>query len=312
VAVFTRSQWTAGAHPPHSRLPGVSVIISSRNRPSLLYDTVLSILEGAEIPAELVVIDQSDLSHPTLQKLRSIGGCELRYIWNPSAGVSRGRNAGIAAASHDVLAFTDDDVRVTPNWLSSLVGALIERGPATIVTGRVSAEDHRASHFVGAVQLGDAPVIYRGRVGVDVLASGNMAARREDLLAVGGFDVRLGPGTSFPAAEDSDLGFRLLEAGCAIVYEPRALLYHRAWRPIGDYLSIRWAYGQGKGAYYAKHLRVRDPHMLRRLLEQALRRTSRAMRWIWREPRRGIGELLFVIGLLEGFSEWLLTQRSAR
>ena len=291
---------------PPVLLAGVSVIISSRNRPDLLYQTVRSILDADELPAELVIIDQSDRPHDALEALQPPVGCEIRYRWAPSIGVSKGRNSGIATASHDLLAFTDDDVRVTTSWLGTLVRALIEQGPAAIVTGRVLSDGAGASHFAGALRVSDVPMTYSGKVDQDVLASGNMAAPRHAIVSVGGFDERLGPGASFPAAEDGDLGFRILEAGYTIVYVPEAVLYHRSWRPIGDYFGLRWAYGRGKGAYYAKHLRLRV------MVGQVPKRLSRAARSVWRQPRRGIGELVFITGMLQGFSEWLLTQRSER
>jgi cobaltochelatase CobN len=91
-----------------------------------------------------------------------------------------------------------------------------------------------------------------------------MAIRRETLREVGGWDERLGAGTSFPAAEDNDLGFRLLEAGYRIAYHPEAVAWHRAWRAERDYLPLRWAYGRGQGAYYAKHAALSDAYMVRR------------------------------------------------
>ena len=66
------------------------------------------------------------------------------------------------------------------------------------------------------------PAVYEGRIGTDVLAGGHMATFRSLLRTVGGFDERLGPGLNFPAAEDNDLGFRMLETGYRILYVPEA------------------------------------------------------------------------------------------
>src|SRR6266508_5812863 len=91
-------------------LPATSLIICSRNRPQLLAETVESVLIGDEVPAEIVIIDQSDERHPRLAMLRTDRNCELRYLWTHSAGISRGRNTGIRMAQHDILAITDDDM----------------------------------------------------------------------------------------------------------------------------------------------------------------------------------------------------------
>ena len=49
-------------------LPSTSLIIASRDRPELLADTVASVLKGDEVPAEIVIVDQSRVPHPTLSK----------------------------------------------------------------------------------------------------------------------------------------------------------------------------------------------------------------------------------------------------
>jgi GT2 family glycosyltransferase len=147
------------------------------------------------------------------------------------------------------------------------------------------------------------PALYAGRLNRDVLAGGNMAIRVGTLTAVGGFDERFGPGSRYPAAEDNDLGFRLLEAGFRVDYVPAATLEHRAWRPAGDYLPLRYAYGRGKGAFYVKHARASDLHMVRRLAADLLRRASRVPRYAL-HPRRAVGEIAYAAGVVRGALAW--------
>src|SRR3712207_2073952 len=93
-------------------LPPASLIICSRNRPQLLLETVESVLKGDEVPAELIIIDQSTTPHEILATLTTDRPCEIRYLWTQSVGVSEARNTGIAAARYEILALTDDDVFV--------------------------------------------------------------------------------------------------------------------------------------------------------------------------------------------------------
>jgi glycosyltransferase involved in cell wall biosynthesis len=95
-------------------LPAATLIICSRNRPQLLTETVASVLEGTEVPAELVIVDQSDQENYTLAELQSRREGEIRYIWVHTVGVGRARNTGITEAKYNILAITDDDVKVTP------------------------------------------------------------------------------------------------------------------------------------------------------------------------------------------------------
>src|SRR5262249_23176190 len=126
---------------------------------------------------------------------------------------------------------------------------------------------------------------------------------------VGGFDERLGPGTRLPAAEDNDLGLRLLEAGYRIRYVPEAVVEHRAWRGDGAYLPLRWRYARGQGAFYGKHLRWRDPFMRRRLVHAIRHRFGLCLASLRRDPRRALAHAVYLAGLLSGLVNWLLIER---
>ena len=282
----------------------VSVVISSRNRPRLLDDTVRSILGGDEIPAEIIVIDQSDVPEPPAC-CREPHPCPVRHVPSASRGVSGGRNAGAAIARHAVLVFTDDDMLVDGAWLGRLAAALLAAPYDTAATGRVIAGVADVpGGFVPALVEQVTAAVYSGRLPIDVLAGGNMAIHRDAFVAMGGFDVRLGPGSRCPAAEDNDLGFRLLEAGHRILYVPGAMLQHRAWRPLAEYIPLKHAYGRGKGGFYMKHANLHGLHMERRMIRDLGRRLIRALGRPWR-PRFAIGELAYAAGVLRGAAWWL-------
>ena len=109
--------YTTMTHDLSAGLPRTSLIICSRNRPKLLAQTVRSILKGDEVPTELIIIDQSADRHEELADLQSDHGCTIRYLWGQSVGISRARNAGIAASQYDILAMTDDDIISGTAWL---------------------------------------------------------------------------------------------------------------------------------------------------------------------------------------------------
>jgi GT2 family glycosyltransferase len=177
------------------------------------------------------------------------------------------------------------------------------------VCGQVRAtEADSQDRFAPSLKLDQRRVVYAGRIGADVLYSNNAALPRDAVLACGGFDVRFGPGSIFPTAEDNDLGFRLLEAGYRIVYVPEVVVYHRAWRTRADYIPLLWNYGRGQGAFYAKHASVRDGYMLRRFARQAVRHAVRGKRQTRRDLRQACGEAAYVIGLLFGAAQWIVAR----
>ena len=292
-----------------SLLPATSLILCSRNRPQLLADTVASILAGDDVPAEIVVVDQSDQPYAAMVTALTSRGCHIHYHWTRTRGLGRARNIGIYAAQHDILVFTDDDVLVTPSWFRALIGALLEAGPNGVVTGQVlAAEEEQPKTFAPSLKNDQAPAVYQGRVGKDVLWGNSMALYRSAIAAIGGFDERLGVGARFPSAEDNDFGFRLLEAGYRICYAPSAVLFHRAWRSEQDYPRLRWAYGRGQGAFYIKHLKLRDGYMLRRLIKSLYGHSINLACRARRERALAFGDAMYILGLLSGAGEWLLTQ----
>jgi len=289
-------------------LPPSTLVIATRNRPELLRECVQSILRGDDVPAELVIIDQSEQRGPGLEAADA--RCRVRHLFSRSVGVARARNEGLAAASHDLVAFTDDDMIAPASWFGALIRALVAAGPRAVVTGRVlSTAAERVGAFAPAVVVRDTPAVYEGRIGTDALAGGNMAMSCSVAAIVGGFDERLGAGSRFPAAEDNDFGYRLLEAGYRIVYVPTALLYHRAWRPGWAYWVVRWRYGRGKGGFYSKHLSLRDRYVLRRMLRDILSRLLRFPWFLVRHPFRAGGDPFYVCGVLFGVLDWHLGPR---
>lgn len=294
-------------------LPPCSLIICSRNRPGLLGKTVESILNGYEVPDEIIIIDQSSQPHEKLARPDAAYRCEIRYRMAQPLGVSYARNLGIKAAQHDWLIFTDDDVLVAPDWFGVLARALVDAGSHAIVTGRVlAARADPTGGLAPSTKSDERPAVYAGRVEGDVLFSGNMALHKAAIAAIGYFDERLGPGTRFPAAEDNDLGFRLLEAGYRIRYVPQAVLYHRAWRTEQDYLGLRRSYGIGRGAFYAKHMHWHDRFMLRRMAQDIRSHLSRLLSRLGRDRLRACGDIALVGGIVYGAVRWLLTQHRAQ
>lgn len=294
-----------------------SLIIPSRNRPHLLRVTLESVLAGRARPAEIVVVDQSDAADPAVTAGLGSEDCEVRWLPTSTRGTSRARNAGVAAARHPLLVFLDDDMRVAPEWFEAIGSALVQAGPRVVVTGRVLEETTMPDRFAPSIKTSADPVVYAGRTGRDPLYTNNMAVHRSALdavalPAVGPFDERLGPGTAFPAAEDNDLGFRLLEAGYRIAYAPEVVAWHRAWRTRADLVPLSWDYGRGQGGYYAKHVTIHDRYMARRFGADLARLARDATLDLVRHPRQALGDVVFAAGLWAGAARWLWTERRAR
>jgi glycosyltransferase involved in cell wall biosynthesis len=296
----------AGPHQP----PPTSLIVCSRNRLEFLLDCVESILGGEELPTELIIVDDSDCENTALANFTTDLPCEVRYVWRRRRGLSSAVNFALEAARHDVLVFCQDDNRVESSWFGAITRALVAAGPRVLVTGQVQADDtEEPGGFVANANAGRERIVYRGRLRRDVLYVQNMAMFKSAAAEIGPFDERLGPGTPFPGCEDSDFAFRALEAGYSIVYEPAAIVSHRAWRREGGYLRFRWGYGFARGGLYGKYLSLRDPHMLRRLWRDIRMHLAPVPVLLAGDRQKGFGHLAFSGGIVAGAIWWTLTER---
>jgi GT2 family glycosyltransferase len=229
----------------------MSVVLCTRDRPALLGDAVDAITASLHPGDELVVVDSASRDLGATEPARERG---IRVVRVRQPGLSRARNAGVAAAASAIVAFTDDDCRPDVGWVDGLRAGFDD--PAVgFVTGRVDAD--REGRLSVSCMVDDQPRSLRR--GDDPFAFGvgaNMAARRAAVLAVAGFDERLGAGASLRAGEDVDLWWRLVEAGWEGAYAPRARVTHVQWRSEGRALGLSYGYGLGAGALSVKAIRA--------------------------------------------------------
>src|SRR5262249_1593842 len=119
------------------------------------------------------------------------------------------------------------------------------------------------------------PHDYCGKLDREVMYQ-NWAVPRKAFDEVGLFDERLGPGGPLRNAEDNDMAYRWLRAGYRILYRPQLVVRHNGWRSRSEIASLKWDYGVGQGAFYAKHLMRGDPHMAARWGRDVFRLTRHA------------------------------------
>ncbi len=141
-----------------------------------------------------------------------------------------GRNAGVAAATGSLLAFTDADCVPEPDWLERGVGALES---ADLVQGPVRPDPR-------AVRMPfDRTVWVDGEVALYETA--NLFCRRSLFDRLGGFEDWLGTGViGKPLAEDVWFGWRARRLEARIAFEQGALVHHAVFpRRPGEYVAER-------------------------------------------------------------------------
>lgn len=249
----------ARAEPPADApgQPTTSVVVCTRDRPEPLRRLLHSLRSATVAPDEIVVVDNAPRTDATRAVVAEFS--EVRYVLEPRAGLSTARNAGIRHTTGEVVAFTDDDIVVHPDWLEWLlrgfvspevqcVTGLILPGeldtPAQVVFEKVLGGYGRGYQRVTFDQTFFASLLRYGSPVWFVGGGGNMALRREAFDRVGGFDERLGAGAA-GCSEDSELWYRLLARGWHCRYEPAAVVFHHHRREGGDLRSQSSAYMEG-------------------------------------------------------------------
>jgi glucosyl-dolichyl phosphate glucuronosyltransferase len=234
--------------------PEVTVVISTYNRCHLLLAAIEGVLNqdpGAP-SCEIVVVDNNstdDTKRIVESEVRRVGS-RLRYIFEGKQGIAHGRNSGVAAARAPIIAFTDDDVRVSRTWLSTAKRALDMDPTIDFVGGKVLPLwpsppplwlDREHWGPLALTDFGDEN-FYVNAARRTCLVSANIAFRRHVFEQFGGFDPAFQHnGGSVSSAEDHEFEERLWNAGRQGLYLPTMVVeadvqpnrltkaYHRRW-----------------------------------------------------------------------------------
>jgi glycosyltransferase involved in cell wall biosynthesis len=253
--------------PDASRLPSISVIVCTRDHPDVLRRQLDSLMRLRYAAAhEVIVVDNAPRSPETRVACEAYPS--VRYVLEPTPGLDFARNAGLHAARHDVVAYTDDDAAVDPGWLSAIGANYVDPG-VHCVTGLTLPMElrTRAQHWFevyGGMQRGFERRTFRPLarwtpfhpLGSGAFGAGvNMTMRRDAMLALGGFDPALDTGSLTRGGGDLDAMARIIRAGGTLVYEPRAVVWHQHRKTMRELRNQMWDYGHGFYAYLGKYAR---------------------------------------------------------
>jgi GT2 family glycosyltransferase len=270
--------------PPPLPLSRASVVVPTNfARPAELRRCLKTLSELDHPDYEVIVVDNRPADTPAAE----LEG--VRVVREPRPGISAARNRGVAVATGEIIAFTDDDVQVHPGWLSALGSRFARQPHVSAVTGLVMPLELETQAQIFFEQSGSgqdrgyAPLTFEraGRFQVrrrDQQAAreevrslyltgefgfgANMAFRTAVLQASGGFDEALGVGTATRGGEDLAMFVELLTAGHQLGYEPAAIIEHQHRATMGDLDRQIYGYGLGFTAMLTA-VTVRDPwHLL--------------------------------------------------
>ncbi|MBE2220042.1 MAG: glycosyltransferase family 2 protein [Anaerolineae bacterium] len=306
--------------------PDVSIVICTRNRNERIKSTLESVFENTWTNFEVIIIDQSrdESTQTAVQPFLT----DPRYIYKrtTTTGLSKARNIGLSEARGKIIAFTDDDCRVSANWVEAVLQEFAHYPAVTSIFGRIipgdlpnAADLSESFNFSQAKRLQqvlpiakkDDPAPHLFKENPNDLGFGhgaNMCFRRSTFSKFGEFDEFLGAGAVLGAWEDRDMGHRILLGGGQILYSPDIVIYHDHWREWPEVKKAYKNYAIGTGTAVNKYIRSGNWSSIGLLFDWMAQLGVRQVfsgifKWhSWKKTYIGLSQIIYPwVGLIKGF-----------
>jgi glycosyltransferase involved in cell wall biosynthesis len=228
-----------------TKTPRVSVVICAYNAASTIDQCLTSLEQLRYSNFEVIVVNDGSTDQTGAIAARHQSA---RLITTPNAGLASARNVGLDAATGDIVAYTDADVRVDPDWLTYLVRRFADADVVAVGGPNVvPADDPWIAQCVARAPGAPTHVLLDDRL-AEHIPGCNCAFRREALAAIGGFNpifVRAG--------DDVDVCWRLQARGWRVGFAPAALVWHHHRASVRAYLRQQIGYGEGETWLMREH-----------------------------------------------------------
>ncbi len=241
---------------PDDPLARCTLVVPVRDRARELDRLLASVPAGIEA---IVVDDASRRAAPIARVAAERGARLVRLETNVGPGGAR--NAGLRLVRTPFVVFADSDIVLEPDTVRILLRHFADPRVAMAAPRIVGLAIEGSDTWVGryedarsSLDLGSRPAAVRPRSPVSWASTACVVARVDALAE--GFDARMRVG------EDVDLGWRLVEAGWRVRYEPAARASHEHRARFLDWFTRKAVYGTGAQPLAERHPREVAPAVL--------------------------------------------------
>lgn len=223
----------------------ISVVIPAFNSEKTL-PACLAALQNQTVPAEsveiIVVDDGSSDNTPRVAK-----DFNVRYVFQANRGPATARNHGARLATGELLLFTDADCEPQPDWIEQMIKPF-ENAEVVAVKGAYLTRQTNIAPRFAQQEFEDRYDLLESAESIDMVDTYSAAFRRSVFNKMNGFDE------SFPKAnnEDTDLSYRLVDAGYKLAFNRHALVYHTHPATLKKYLRIKFTRGYWRLVVYRR------------------------------------------------------------
>lgn len=238
---------------------GITVVVCTRNRTTQLSNCLSKLLNLSYSKFEIIVVDNAPSDDRTKQLTANL---PLRYIREEKPGLDWARNRGIAEATYDIVAFTDDDAYVSDDWLQvinnifsdeDIMGASGFVKPAELETpAQILFEEGYGgmghglrSRYILKEKLTEKELLWASNFGIGA----NMAFRKKVFDDIGPFDTKLDVGTPSNGGGDVEMFHRLVAKGHLFKYDAAMSVSHYHRRDMSALKKQIFNNGRSFGCY---------------------------------------------------------------
>jgi glycosyltransferase involved in cell wall biosynthesis len=218
----------------------ISVVIPTHNRKDALRRCLAAAMSQDYPDYDVIVVDDGSTDGTGEMVQREFP--QVRTLrQEPCRGPAAARNRGIEAASGEMVAFTDDDCVVPPEWLTTHASYYAD--PAVGAVGGVQMST--PPNFFDRFEMAHYAHVYTefqritalGRIGG--LVTNNLSIRRQVVDQAGYFDE------AFLTGSDPEFTRRIAMAGYVLIHDPALRVEHLKVHTLRSYLRMRFRRGCG-------------------------------------------------------------------
>ncbi len=243
VVLYALEEAIVAVDVPHSAVPKFSLVIPVYGQHLLTFTCLKSIADTcAAHDIEVIVIDDCSPTEAAIE-LAKVSG--VQFVRNEkNLGFLRGCNRGVEFAGGEYVVILNNDIILTDGWLQAMADVFDRQKNVGMVGAKLIYPDGVLQEAGGIVwRDGSAWNVGRNDDAnkpeynylreVDYCSGACLMLRRDFWISLGGFDERYIPAYY----EDTDLAFRVREAGKRVIYQPRAVVVHFEGRSSGTDLT---------------------------------------------------------------------------